>query len=93
MISAIDKMLSTLEAEEAEDLAAKETCEQDRADDTKEAQVFARTIDEHTDTITRLESEISEIVQAHKEAEEKHAENVKEISEIAYISFICYVHV
>ena len=82
VISAIDKMLSTLEAEEAEDLAAKETCEQDRADDTKEAQVFARTIDEHTDTITRLESEISEIVQAHKEAEEKHAENVKEISEI-----------
>jgi len=82
VISAIDKMISTLETEEAEDLEAKETCEQDRADDTKEAQVFARTIDEHTDTITRLESEIAEIVQAHKEAEEKHAENVKEISEI-----------
>ena len=70
VISAIDKMISTLETEEAEDLEAKETCEQDRADDTKEAQVFARTIDEHTDTITRLESEIAEIVQAHKEAEE-----------------------
>jgi len=61
VISSIDKMVKTLKAEEATDLENKEDCEKTRAEDTRKAIVLSRAMDDATDTITRLESEIAEI--------------------------------
>lgn len=61
VIKSIDKMVKTLKAEEATDLDNKEDCEQTRADDTRKAILFSRAMDDATDTITRLQSEIEEI--------------------------------
>lgn len=62
VIAAIDKMVETLEGEESTDLENKEECEKDRADDTRAAVKFGRTMDEQTDTITELQARIAEIV-------------------------------
>jgi len=75
VIDAIDKMVSMLTDEEAEDLKHKETCEEDRAADTREAIKYSRTMDENTEAINALKSEIEEI---QKDIEEKEAE-VKEM--------------
>jgi len=69
VISAIDKMIAVLDAEEADDLKKKEKCEQDRADDTKEALDHSREMDEIDDSISRLESEIKELEDEKKEKE------------------------
>lgn len=61
VIKSIDKMVKTLKAEEATDLDNKEDCEKTRADDTRKAILFSRAMDDATDTITRLQSEIEEI--------------------------------
>merc|ERR1719410_1189799 len=61
VISSMDKMVKTLKDEEASDLENKEDCEKNRADDTRKAVVLSRAMDDATDTITRLESEIAEI--------------------------------
>lgn len=61
VIDAIDKMVVNLQTEEETDLARKEQCEKDRADDTRTAALNSRTMDDFTDTITRLNSEIDEI--------------------------------
>jgi len=75
VIEAIDEMLELLEKEQDEDLKIKEDCEKTRADDTRDAIVLSREMDDLSDKITRLESEIAEI---EKEVEEKKAE-IKEI--------------
>jgi len=62
VIRAIDVMVERLKGEEQTDLTNKEECEKDRADDTRQAIKAARTIDEHTDTITELKARIAEIV-------------------------------
>jgi len=54
-------MVKTLKAEEATDLDNKEDCEKTRADDTRKAILFSRAMDDATDAITRLQSEIEEI--------------------------------
>lgn len=61
VIGAIDKMVKTLKEEEASDLENKEECEESRADDTRKAILLSRAMDDATETITRLESEIEEI--------------------------------
>lgn len=62
VIAAIDKMVGILKGEEKTDLENKETCEKDRADDTRSAVKAARTMDEHTDTIEEKKARIAEIV-------------------------------
>jgi len=64
-----------LEGEEKTDLQNKETCEKDRAEDTRTAIKAGRTMDEHTDTITELKARIAEIV-------DNIAENKKEIANL-----------
>jgi len=73
VIAAIDDMVATLKGEEETDLENKETCEKDRADDTRTAIKAARTMDERSDTIDELTNDIAEIVKtiAENEAEIK----------------------
>jgi len=73
VIAAIDDMVTTLKGEEETDLENKETCEKDRADDTRTAIKAARTMDERSDTVDELTGDIAEIVKtiAENEAEIK----------------------
>merc|ERR1719410_2553255 len=71
VIDAIDKMLELLKGEQEEDLQIKEDCEKTRAQDTRNVIVLSREMDDLSDKITRLESEIKEI---EKEVEEKKTE-------------------
>merc|ERR1719298_318349 len=78
IIKAIDKMITLLEKEEDEDLAIKQTCEKDRMEDTREAIVTSRDIDEDTELITKLteqiakcEKKIEELVAEHKKTKEE----------------------
>merc|ERR1719506_1349888 len=73
VIAAIDDMVATLKGEEETDLENKETCEKDRADDTRTAIKAARTMDERSDTVDELTNDIAEIVKtiADNEAEIK----------------------
>lgn len=85
VIEAIDKMVATLKEEEAEDLKHKETCEEDRATDTRSAIKLSREMDEMTESIMALKSEIEEI---SKDIAEKEAEVVstkKELEELTKI--------
>jgi len=61
IITAIDKMMTTLKGNEADDLKIKEECEQGRMDDTREAAEAGRAIDDMTDAMTKLEQEIEQI--------------------------------
>jgi len=61
VLGAIDKMLGELKSEEGDELKKKETCESDRAEDTRSAIKTSREIDEISDTITGLEAKIEEI--------------------------------
>jgi len=58
VLDAIGSMVKTLKDEEADDLARKEQCEKDMADDTRKSAVKSRTMDELTDGVTTLKSEI-----------------------------------
>jgi hypothetical protein len=71
VIAAIDSMIETLKSEEETDLENKETCEHDRADDTRSAIKAARTMDELTDTIEELKNDIKEIVETIAKNEEE----------------------
>lgn len=75
VIAAIDNMVTTLKSEEEIDLENKETCEKDRADDTRTAIKAARTMDERSDTIDALKNDIAEIVKTM-------GENVVEIKSV-----------
>jgi hypothetical protein len=75
VIASIDKMVETLKGEEQTDLENKETCEKDRATDTRTAIKAARTMDEHSDTIVELKNRIAEII-------DEIAENDKEIKNL-----------
>merc|ERR1719421_2389879 len=81
VIKAIDKMISTLKEEAGTDLKEKEECEKARAENTRDAQVKSRTIDELTDKINKLEEEIKEMEAEVKEKEEAIATLVKELAE------------
>jgi len=81
VIAAIDKMITTLKAEGETDLKQKEECEKSRAENTRDAQVKSRTIDELTDKITKLESEIAEMEAEIKEKNEAIATLQQELKE------------
>merc|ERR1719440_2347218 len=77
IIKAIDKMIAQLQDEENADLEIKQKCEKDRMDNTREAIVASRDIDEMTDLITKLTAEIEEckktieeLIAEHKKTEE-----------------------
>jgi len=85
VIEAIDKMVATLKDEEAEDLKQKETCEEDRAADTRDAIKHSRSMDENTEAIATLNAEIEEIIKDYteKQAEVKEmGEQIKELTKI-----------
>jgi len=80
IIKAIEKMIKLLQSEEEKDLEIKQTCEEDRMEDTRDAIVYSRTIDEQTDKITHLteviaecEKEIAELIAEHKKTKEELA--------------------
>jgi glycine cleavage system regulatory protein/exonuclease VII small subunit len=60
IISAIDKMVKTLQKEEQQDLETKQTCESDRMENTRKAIVDSREIDDKTDLITKLTAQIAD---------------------------------
>jgi len=68
VIRAIDTLINALKAEQDEDLDKKETCEADRATATRAVVKASRTIDETTDGVAKLKSEIADI---DKEVESK----------------------
>merc|ERR1712008_268920 len=78
VIEAIDKMLVLLKKEQEEDLKIKEDCEKTRAEDTRDAIVASRAMDELSDKITRLETEIEEIEKELKEATKIREEETAE---------------
>merc|ERR1719387_27148 len=61
VLASIDKMLKTLADDEKKDLETKENCEADRMKDTRKALVSGKDMDEETDSITQLESEIKDL--------------------------------
>jgi len=61
VIQVIDKMIDNLKGEENSDLAKKEQCEKDRAADTRTAVKTSREMDEATDALTKLKSDIADI--------------------------------
>merc|ERR1719482_2319444 len=78
-------MLSTLKAEAGADLKDKEHCEKVRAENSREAVVTSRAIDEITDKIAKLLKEIEEIVAEvaeKKAAIEEHKKALKEATEL-----------
>merc|ERR1719281_1626655 len=77
VIEAIDKMVETLRAEEAEDLKNKEECEKERMEKTKEARKMSLQIDDATEEIARQRGLIEEL---KAQIEEKEAE-IKELKE------------
>merc|ERR1719281_1259319 len=77
VIEAIDKMVETLRAEEAEDLKNKEECEKERMEKTKEARKMSLQIDDATEEIARQRGLIDEL---KAQIEEKEAE-IKKLKE------------
>mmetsp|Transcript_109985 Transcript_109985/g.350241 ORF Transcript_109985/g.350241 Transcript_109985/m.350241 type:complete len:684 (-) Transcript_109985:87-2138(-) len=61
VVESIDKMVGVLESEEGEDLKRKEGCEKARVEDTRKAVLLSRSMDELSDAVTRLKSEIEEL--------------------------------
>jgi len=67
VIAAVDKMISDLKAEEADDMARKNQCEADRQENTQNAKMSSKKIDTNTETVDRLEAAIAA---ANKQIEE-----------------------
>eukprot|EP00928_Gymnodinium_smaydae_P008872 TRINITY_DN13266_c0_g1_i3.p1 TRINITY_DN13266_c0_g1~~TRINITY_DN13266_c0_g1_i3.p1 ORF type:complete len:724 (-),score=213.24 TRINITY_DN13266_c0_g1_i3:65-2236(-) len=85
VVTAIDNMIQLLQKEEASELQKKETCEKERIQDTRDAIVSARAMDEMTDTITSLHADIKEIDAevAEKQEQIKKADmQLKEATEL-----------
>jgi len=74
IIAAIDKMVMLLQSEEKQDLDTKQTCEEDRMEDTREAIKTSRTIDENTDLMTKLTAHIEQCEKTIKELIAEHTE-------------------
>jgi len=60
IIKKIDAMIKQLKAEEDQDLETKQTCEDDRMENTRKAIVLSRGIDEATDLINKLAKHIAD---------------------------------
>jgi hypothetical protein len=61
VVASIDEMITLLKTQNDEDLTNKEACEQSRAADSREAIVSARSIDDMSDRVSKLEEDIVEI--------------------------------
>jgi len=83
VVIAIDKMVVLLKDEEAKDLKTKETCEEDRAGNTRTAAAAARAIDEMSDAVATLEKEIENLKKEIEEKEAAVAEIEEELKKIA----------
>merc|ERR1719443_1351329 len=79
IIKAIDKMIETLKEEEDKDLDIKQTCEEDRMKDTRDAIVASRDIDEMSDQITRLTEVIAECKKTIEELVAEHKKTKEEL--------------
>jgi hypothetical protein len=79
IIESIDKMIKVLKADEKEDLETKETCEKDRMENTRKALLAGRDIDEKTDAIRKLESEIEELKEEIKKLLEQKKQTKEEL--------------
>jgi len=80
IIKAIVKMIKLLESEEDKDLEIKQTCEGDRMENTRDAIVASREIDDMTDLVNKLTAKIEE---CEKTIEELVAEHKKTKEELA----------
>merc|ERR1719271_2031965 len=69
IIKSIEKMVRQLKREENQDLETKQTCEDDRMDNTRKAITNSREIDEKTDEITALDAKIAECQKTIKDLE------------------------
>merc|ERR1719261_699992 len=72
IIKAINDMVAQLKKEEDEDLDIKQTCESDRMENTRNAVVNSREIDEKTDLITKLTARIEECQNTIEELKAEH---------------------
>jgi len=81
VIGAIDKMVKELDDEAADDKSDKDTCEKDRAKDTKEAADLSRNIDDLSDDISKLEGEIKQIEEEVEEKEQSVKDKKQEIKD------------
>jgi len=69
VLSSIDTMVSTLKIEMDNDLAEKETCEKERAENARSAIVASRDIDDKTDHIAALKGEIADLTKSIEDAQ------------------------
>uniref|UniRef100_A0A7S0FJK2 Uncharacterized protein n=1 Tax=Pyrodinium bahamense TaxID=73915 RepID=A0A7S0FJK2_9DINO len=85
VLVAIEAMLTLLRTEESEDLAKKESCESDRAADTRDAALTSRRMDDMTDLVTRLSTEIEEIAADIRDKQQRVKEIDDELEEAKQI--------
>merc|ERR1711972_1187769 len=82
VIDAIDKMLVRLKAEEADDLEKKETCEKERMENTRDAILRSREMDEKTELMNRLAAEIEQLEQEIAENKKKKKKKKKKSTRV-----------
>ena len=82
VITAIDKLVETLEAEETTDLSTKESCEADTAKALQEARMTSLAVDDLTDDIGRAQDKIEELKSQIKEENEFIEETKHELTEL-----------
>merc|ERR1719272_792770 len=80
IIKSIDAMIKLLKKEEQQDLDTKQTCEDDRMDNTRKAIVNSREIDEKTDAITALTARIADCAQQIAELTAEHKKTKEELA-------------
>lgn len=81
VLAAIDTMLAVLRSEETSDLQKTEGCEQDRTTDTRTAIKTSRSMDEKTDGITHLESQVAELIAEIEDKENQVVTLQEELNE------------
>jgi len=80
IVASIDRMISTLKSEAASDLKIKEGCEKDRMADTRTAALASRAIDDHTDAMNKLISEIKQLEKDIVNMEDKKTKVKEELA-------------
>lgn len=85
VIKAIDDMVALLKDEENTDLERKETCEKNRAEDTRQAILKARAMDESSELISKLMSEIAALQAEIEETEATIAKTEEDLAKATRI--------
>jgi len=78
-------MILSLQGDETKDLETKETCEKDRMEVTRKALLAGREIDDKSDAITKLESEIKDLEESIKKLKEKKEKVQEELDSATQI--------